>query len=570
VARVAVVWWPDWPVVAAGARPGQPAAVVHANRVVAATPAARLEGVVPGARRRESQARCPSLEVLAHDPDRDARAWEPVLQALASITPLVEASRPGVVTFATRGPSRYHGGDVPLAARVHEVVAAALPGRAEVAGPPAVGVADGRFTAVLAARQAAQAAQAALTAAADRPGRLPARVAGLPVQVVVPGGSPTFLAALPVAVLAGPEGPSADPVRAGRGRLASPTLAQELVDLAGLLPRLGLPTLGALAALPAPDVAARFGPVGAFAHQLASGLDPRPPDARRPPPELAVQEAFEPPVPSVGPLAFVARTLAEVLHGHLAELGCACTRLVITAETEHGERSERVWAHETAFSVAAMVERARWQLEGWAAAGVGAPTGGITLLRLAPEEVLPARGRQLGFWGGFSGNDERAARVAARLTGLLGPEAVGVPEWRGGRHPAEALAVVPAAAVDLGEPEARRVGPPVDAGPWPGRLPLPSPATVLAEPEPLEVLDASGTTVGVSGRGLVSAAPAVVVRAGRRLSVEAWAGPWPVEERWWDPARARRRARFQLLTAGGTAVLASVEGGRWWLEAVYD
>jgi protein ImuB len=550
VARVAVVWWPDWPVVAAGAQPGRPAAVVHANRVVAATPVARADGVVPGARRRESQARCPGLEVVVHDPDRDARAWEPVLQALGGVTPLVEASRPGVVTFATRGPSRYHGGDEALAVHVVGVVTAALPGRALVAGPAGVGVADGRFAATLAARRAAQAAH--------------------PVLVVPPGGSGAFLAGLPVAVLAGPEGPAADPVHGGRGRLAAPSLAGELVDLAGLLPRLGLLTLGHLARLPAADVAARFGPVGAFAHQLAGGQDPRPPDARRPPPELASQEVFEPPVPTVGPLAFVARTLADVLHGRLAELGCACTRLVVTAETEHGERSERVWVHETAFSAAAMVERTRWQLEGWAQAGVGAPTGGITLLRLAPEEVVPAGGRQLGFWGGFSGNDERAARVAARLTGLLGPEAVGVPEWRGGRHPGESVAVVPAAVVELGEPEARRVRPPAGAGPWPGRLPAPSPATVLAQPEPIEVVDAGSVPVGVSGRGLVSAAPAVVVRAGRRHEVAAWAGPWPVEERWWDPARARRRARFQLLTTGGVALLASVEGGRWWLEAVYD
>jgi protein ImuB len=43
-----------------------------------------------------------------------------------------------------------------------------------------------------------------------------------------------------------------------------------------------------------------------------------------------------------------------------------------------------------------------------------------------------------------------------------------------------------------------------------------------------------------------------------------------VEERWWDDAGHRRRARFQLLTADGVARLLTVEGGRWWLTAVYD
>ena len=34
--------------------------------------------------------------------------------------------------------------------------------------------------------------------------------------------------------------------------------------------------------------------------------------------------------------------------------------------------------------------------------------------------------------------------------------------------------------------------------------------------------------------------------------------------------RHRRRARFQVLDATGTAHLLSVEAGRWWREATYD
>jgi protein ImuB len=43
-----------------------------------------------------------------------------------------------------------------------------------------------------------------------------------------------------------------------------------------------------------------------------------------------------------------------------------------------------------------------------------------------------------------------------------------------------------------------------------------------------------------------------------------------VEERWWEPDGGRRRARFQLVDATGQAHLAVVEGGRWWVEALYD
>jgi protein ImuB len=51
--------------------------------------------------------------------------------------------------------------------------------------------------------------------------------------------------------------------------------------------------------------------------------------------------------------------------------------------------------------------------------------------------------------------------------------------------------------------------------------------------------------------------------------VQAWAGPWPLDERWWDPPRARRLARFQVLTDDGVLRLLAVEHQQWWVQAVY-
>ena len=532
--RLAVVWCPEWPVVAAGAPVGEPSAVLHANRVLAVSPAARAEGVTVGQRRREAQAACPALSLLDHDPARDARAFEPVLQALEEVTPWVEVTNPGACVFGTRGPSRYHGGDEALAAKVAEVVRGALGPKVGVAGPPGVGIADGRFTAEVAARQAP-----ALPGCSTRASS-------------APGQSAAFLAPRPVATLALIE--SFDP------------------DLCHLLGRLGLRTLGAVAALPARDLVDRFGPAGHLLHRLATGGDERPAATRRPPPDLAVQTELEPAVQEVGPVAFVAKALADGLHERLAYDGLVCTRVVALAETEHGERQERVWRHEHGFSAAGMAERVRWQLEGWAASP-HPPTGGISLVRLVPDEVVPDHGHQLGFWGGQTQADERALRAVARLSAQVGLEAVAVPEWRGGRGPAEQLVLVPAVAVDLGEPgtRARRVMPPAAAGPWPGRLPAPSPATVLPAPVPAAVLDAAGAPVVVSGRGAASAPPAtLVIEGGRSRAVVAWAGPWLADERWWDRAEHRRRARFQLLADDGVAWLVRVEGGRWWAEASYD
>jgi protein ImuB len=94
---------------------------------------------------------------------------------------------------------------------------------------------------------------------------------------------------------------------------------------------------------------------------------------------------------------------------------------------------------------------------------------------------------------------------------------------------------------------------------------------VHPDPVPVEVLDAEGRPVGVTARGRLSAAPATLAFRGRGVQrVTGSAGPWPCEERWWDPVRHRRRARLQLLTSTGTAHLVVLEQGAWSLEATYD
>jgi protein ImuB len=584
--RTLVVWCADWPVVAAGVPLDLPAAVVHANRVVACSPAARAEGVERHQRRRDAQSRCPELVLLDHDPAAEARAFEPVPSALETLTPRIEITYPGACAFPTRGPSRYHGGDRALAERAAALVSEALGGCC----PVQVGVADGPFAAALAARRRPPAAGG--HSAAGRVGPPAAGAGGEAgrgaggVRVVPPGESPGFLAPLSVRVLAEPGGP------------AGPAL----VDV---LERLGLRTLGALAALGAAEVVGRFGAEGRTAHRLARGLDERPPVTAPPPAELTMVAEIDPPAERVEAAAFVARSLVERLHAHLVGMGSACTRLVIGAESEHGETHERVWRTEGTFTALAIADRVRWQLDGWLRAGANRPTAGLVKLWLAPDEVVPAGGRQLAF--GTGGPDAvdaveaggRAARALARVQGLLGVEAVRVPEWQGGRGPGERVGLVAVAADDVTEPRpAAQDGWVTD--PWPGAVPDPAPATVHDPPLPAQVLDAAGRPVRVGGRGEVSAAPArvrvggadearpapasgagvgpVPVGPGNRVdgrsggwaAVEAWAGPWPCDERWWDPRGHRRRARLQVTTAGGVAYLLVVEAGRWAVEATYD
>jgi protein ImuB len=122
-----------------------------------------------------------------------------------------------------------------------------------------------------------------------------------------------------------------------------------------------------------------------------------------------------------------------------------------------------------------------------------------------------------------------------------------------------------------GRPGKRRAGKAPALPPWPGRLPKPAPALVLTQPLAAVVVDAAGTPVGVSARLELTGDPAgLFIENGRAVEITGWAGPWPVDERWWAPVEARRQARFQVRVADGRAFLLSLAGGHWAVAAIYD
>jgi protein ImuB len=511
--RTACVWCPDWPVIAARRRDDAlrdvPVVVrerIGSSDVVRAVSAeARADGVTRGMRRREAEACCPAAAFVDADEANEARTFETVARAAERFTPRVVLDRPGRCEFATRGPSRYFGGDGALADQVRAHVQAVL----GLDGfNVRVGIADGVFTARLAARR----------------------------QAVVPAGeSAAFLAPWPVS-----------------------TLGDD--DLAGLLRRLGLHTLGEVAALPPDAVLARFGNAGRHFHDLARGIDPGPPVLMSPPPDLVESTELDPPAEHVEAAAFVAKELADRLCAGLAERGLACTRVLIHVETEHGERLTRCWRHDNALTPRALAERVRWQLDGWAT--TGATTAGITQLKLVPEEVVPADGRQLGFWGGDQVAHDRADRALVRVQGLLGYDTVVTAVVQGGRTPAEQVRWVP-----WSEPREERL--PLDAA-WPGALPAPFPARVFDPPIAAEFTDAHAQPVVVTGRGEQPRRPARVRSEIVSGAVTAWAGPWAHDVRWWDPGAHRRCVRWQVVVDENVACIVAVENGRAVIEALYD
>jgi protein ImuB len=482
-----------------------------------------------------SSAASPSaVQDAVPDAQDAARAFEPVVAIVEEFCPQVEVLRPGACAFATRGPARYFGGEAELARKLAEAVS-----RTGVACR--VGIADGLFAAGLAAR------------------------AGPTGLLVPPGESREFLAGIPVGALGMPE-------------------------LCELLPRLGIEMLGQLAALPPAEAASRFGPQGMLASRLARGLDPRPLIPRPPAADLSAELEFDPPAWQAEPVIFAAKALADQMHDRLAAGGFACVRVHVLVRCADGQEFSRLWRHDGLLSALAVAERVRWQLDGWrggaGAGGRGAvgrgtegqdadrgrgtegrdadhgPDSGITLLRLIPDQLVRATGRQLALWGDSVLSD-RVARAAIRVQAMLGHEAVTRPVLAGGRVPAEQVLAVPFGDAVVPQRPADR--------PWPGQLPAPAPSTVYPEPLAAGVTDSRGETVTVTGRAELSGPPAWLTAGGSPArAISHWAGPWPVTERWWDPLRARRQARFQLVTEDGSAWLAVVQDGRWLIEASYD
>jgi len=238
----------------------------------------------------EALACCPELVLVPGDPVGVAQAWEEIVQALEGIGALVEPARPGLAFFGAAGLGALHGD-------IRGVLAAT---RRALGRPIRIGVGPTRFCALA----------CALEARSRRAWVIGARDAR------------RYLSSQPVSVLGFREQTSA---------------------LVPILQRLGIGTLGDLAALSAEAIADRFGEPGIQARGLALGHD-EPLRARQV--EDRLSESMELAESSSGQAlqraleALIERLLARpqrrgrtiralTLYARLVERGTWCERVVL-------------------------------------------------------------------------------------------------------------------------------------------------------------------------------------------------------------------------------------------------
>ncbi len=343
--------------------PGRELFVGEASR------AAEAFGIHAGMRMGEALARCPALALVPPDPMGVAEAWEHALGRLEGLGAAVESLRPGEACFDATGLQRLHSGRiVRMLAEGHLAASGPERMRRLLAGVR-VGQGPTRFCAMVAAHGARV--------------RRPARVDGA-----------ADLATRPVDLL--------------RRRAETAALVEPLE-------RLGIATLGELAALPCAAVADRFGRPGLLAHDLARGRDT--PLRPRRPGEL-LRESLE--LPEAGSGEQLGRALGLLVDRLLARSerrGRTLRAVVLSARlVEGGTWRERVVFREAL----ADAERMRLALGGRLAL---LPAPAETLLLTVERFGPPAPDARALFDDGSAHRDERLREAVRQARAAAGPDA---------------------------------------------------------------------------------------------------------------------------------------------------
>jgi protein ImuB len=509
--RTLCVWSPSWAIANwkrrnPGVSPSEALALVMAERgarrLYAVGEGAAAQGLFVGQKATDAAALVPELVLADADPVADAAALTVLADWCARFSPAVALDPPDGLFLDIAGVAHLWGGERAMAADlIARLDRGGIPVRAAIAGGPGAAWALAHF--------------------------------GPAGSIVPPGLEAERLFALPTAAL----------------RLEASEAAQ--------IARLGLSTIGALAALPRDQLTRRFGPRVVLRLDQALGRAQEALCYRRPPNPWFARLAFAEPISAPEDLARAAAGIA----------GRLCARLEAEGQ---GARGFELCYHR----LDAVVQRLSigLALPGRQALVLARlftpkletvdPGFGIEVVTLAAEGVEPIGARQ----GRLDENsdilpEEGVAPLVDRLTNRLGEAAV----WRAEAWPSH-------------DPErAVRRRPPLSA-PAPSSVPLqggwdperPRPLRLFRRPEPIEAV------------ALVPDDPPVSFRwRGVPHRVRRAEGPERLAEEWWrhpfdeaDPGRARDYYRVEDEAGGRFWVFrdglyqAGVQP-RWWLHGLF-
>jgi protein ImuB len=503
MARILCAWSPTWAIANwirrnPSASRGEAFALIVSDRgmrrLAAVDAGAAVRGLALGQKAADATALVPELVVADAEPAADAAALTALADWCARFSPAVALDPPDGLFLDITGADHLWGGEGPMMADLARRLAAnGLPVRAAVAGSPGAAWALAHFGPDRAA------AGKEMTAA--------------------------LLAPLPIAAL----------------RLASEDAAQ--------IARLGLTTIGALAAQPRDPLGRRFGPAVMRRLDQALGRASEALEFRRPPSPWFERAAFAEPISTPEDLARAAGDIVQALCARLETAGHGARRFDLAFHRLDG-RAERISVGlalpgRDATAITRLILPKLDYVD---------PGFGIEVTTLVAREAETLSEKQASF---IDPGDKREdlAPLIDRLTNRLGEDAV----WRAEAFPSHA----PERAARRRPPLSR-----LEERGWdPER---PRPLRLFRRPEPIEATASTPDD------------PPVLFRwRGQVHRIRRAEGPERLAEEWWrvpfdraDPAKARdyyqvedeAGARFWLFRAG---VYGASEPPTWWLHGLF-
>jgi len=555
--RIACLFIPLFPLAARlRAEPelaGETVAVCEGNgsaaRVVGASRPARKSGVRSEMSLAQARGILPSLIARGRDVSCETSAHEALVETATGLSPKVEDAAPDIVFADVGGMEHLFEGD----SGEHDMGQAAIIAAEALDLPVRVGIAGNKLAARIAARMP------------DSP------------KVVAAGKETLFLAPLPLTHL---------------------HLDRRLMDT---LRRWGVRTLGDFARLPADRTASRLGPAGASAHQAARGIDSSPLAPYHPPPTFHEGMELEWPVVTVDPLLYALRQSLERTRKRLEreDLACALLELELGLEPE-GAEHRRIRLPAPTRDVDALLALTRLELES------KPPRAPVVAFISITHPDRPRRG-QITLFGAPEIHPDKLAGTLAHLAARIGPERVGSPRTVDGHLPErfQTESFNPPPAPKLRQPPRQGRGllvvrvlrPPVpmevitegisDFGFRISDFPPSSPEAETAKKYPTPK---QGLSVAEGGRGstqnsklktqdskalsslrLISVASESGATPRIQGLVRVAAGPWALEDGWWNNQPVERDYWDVELSGGGLyRVYRDRKTGNWFADGMYD